>query len=195
MDNESYLKLLNSGRQEDFNKLWGELVKYAKRLAIEKSIYDAEEAAYESLNEIEEDLTIKGKMPESWGLARVIIDRNLIDYKRKDKFESVADYELRSGARNTRQGITVRDEKAGIDESIVDFRVFKVGDKHGCPKTRILELPEGNEKQICLRYWRDGFEQNEIADALNITKQYVSKVIKKHKVTYPVESERKAYTF
>lgn len=179
MENERYLRLL-SGGQEGYNKLWDEFVKYAARRAVELCIYHALDTANEAVNEIE-DLIKDGKPPESWGLARTIIDRNLIDYKRKSKIEAVADYELRSGERNTLQGVTIRDEKASIDDSIVDFRVFKVADKHGYPKDRILELREGKARDICILYWCDGLEQQEIANALKVTKQYVSKVIEKHR--------------
>lgn len=181
MDNEQYLRLL-SGTQHDFNQLWRELIRYAARKAVELCIYHALDAANESVNEIE-DLIINNKAPVSWWLARTIIDRNLIDFKRKSKVESVADYDLSGMKRDgiPGHGRTVRDEKASLDESIVDFKVYKVADKHGYPKDKILELQKGKERDICILYWQHGFEQNEIASTLKVTKQYVSKVIKEHR--------------
>ena len=48
------------------------------------------------------------------------------------------------------------------------------------PRVRILEMPEGRERDICLFYWQDGLRQYEIATKLKVSRPYISQVIKRY---------------
>lgn len=69
------------------------------------------------------------------------------------------------------------DEKQGLGDTM---RIQQILDKRKFPKVRILDLPEGKPKRICLLYWKDGLTQSEIAAELKITPQYIGQVIKKY---------------
>ena len=60
-------------------------------------------------------------------------------------------------------------------------RIQKILDKGKLPKVRILDLPEGKQKRICLLYWRDGLTQSGIATQLGyVGTSYISKVIARY---------------
>ena len=47
----------------------------------------------------------------------------------------------------------------------------------GTPNVRILELPPGKKRDICMMYWIGGMTQKAIANELNVKQPYVSKVL------------------
>ena len=53
--------------------------------------------------------------------------------------------------------------------------------KNGFPKDPINYIKNPTERLICYYYWCDGKKQQEIVDQIGKSKQYVSKVIKRHK--------------
>jgi DNA-directed RNA polymerase specialized sigma subunit len=72
-------------------------------------------------------------------------------------------------------------EKAELDETLIDYRVYKGVDEKGFPKDYILEIPNKKEREICKLYWIEDLEQKDIVSELKVTKQYVSRIINKHK--------------
>lgn len=157
MDSERFLRLLNSGRQEDYGKLSDEILQYTASKA--RGLPNIDDAATGALAKIE-DLLIEGKSLDSWELVKTIIDNYIKDLRRKQ----------------------------GPEDRIIPSYVLYASElwpKRGYPKDRILELPEGNEKEICLLYWQDGLGQSEIAKELNVSEPYVSKIINRHKKPMP----------
>lgn len=153
MDNERFLRLLNSGIQEDFNQLSEDIQRYAVYKA--RGLSDIDDVASGAWHKVV-DLLIKGKSLDSWWHCKTIIDNYIKDLRRKTKAEG----------------------------TILPSYVVYVSDlPKGSypPKDDIYKLPEGNEKEICLRYWRDGLKQKEIANKLKLDKGYVSRIIKRHR--------------
>lgn len=61
-----------------------------------------------------------------------------------------------------------------------DMRIRQIVNRGKYPKVRLLQIENPGEKQICLLYWQYGYKQGEIAKKLEVTKQYISSVIKKY---------------
>ena len=49
------------------------------------------------------------------------------------------------------------------------------------PKVRIMDMPDGKKKEICMMHWLEGMKQQEIADKLGVSKQYISKVLQEYR--------------
>jgi hypothetical protein len=193
MNNGRFLKLLNSGKQEDFNILYDELLQYAGLKAKGLPI----DAAIEAVSKIY-DLIIEGEHIDSWPHAKTIIDNALVDLRRKQgRGQEVASFEV-----NPLQIKHFVDIYSGnFDEKTGDYTVkenaawgwqgFTIPDSHGYPSLKFRM--EGKEREICRLYWQQGMEQHEIARKLNIDKGYVSRTIKKHKAS-PKPDTRDSFT-
>ena len=184
MNDVRFTRLLKSGLQADFNRLYSELLQYAEERA--KGLPDG--TAEEACNRIA-DLIAAGNPPDCWFHAKTIIDNYLVDLRRGQKLVSFEVFPSSLSPKKSRGTIGFVDIYTGgydKEESPTwGWQGIYLKDSHGFPKVRITGLPEGKERDICLLYWGDGLKQKEIADKLNLDKRYVSKTIKKYRRVEP----------
>ena len=152
MNNERFLRLLNSGRGVDFQQLYRELLGYIAGRT--RGLPD--DTPHEILNQVIDSLQ-KGKGKDSWYLVREIIHDRIVDVRRIEKAK----------------GEIIIPSHCLYEDELLPH--------HGYPRDRIRELPEGKERDICLLYWEKGWEQHEIATELKVSPPYVNKIIKDHK--------------
>ncbi len=158
MDNERFLRLLNSGNTPDYKTLTDEILKYVIYKA--SGLPDVDDIAHRALAKVE-DLLIGGYSLNSWWRVQTIIKNYIIDIRRKTKSEGI------------------------IKPSYIVYVGDLPKDSYP-PKDDIYKLPEGTERDICLWHFRDKLKQKDIVARLKAQnrkggKSYVSQIITRHK--------------
>ena len=174
MNNERFLRLLNSGKQVDFYQLVTEIQQYAAFKA-QGLPDDTDDKVWYKI----EDLLIAGRSFNSWPFVKTIIDNYIKDLRKAQKVKAID-----ISAHDIAHFVDIYEEPgeyAEYENPIRGWQGFILEDKHGYPKDNIRELPDGKEREICLLYWQSNKKQSEIAIELKVSKAYVSKIVKRHK--------------
>ena len=156
------MDLLNS--QVEYNQFYDKLKRYANQKAsrLFSDLGLRADAVDTALDRATDELISNQEIENMEALVRDIVDKSLVSSFIAKKTDSAS---------------ASPDEKQILGDT---GRIQQILDKGKLPKVRILDLPEGKQKRICLLYWRDGLTQKEIATKLGVVHSYISEVIKKY---------------